>query len=65
PDDELRAAAGNGIVKINVGTLLNVAFTGAIRAALAEDSGVDPRSYLRAGRAATEQAVHRLLQAVG
>ncbi|MEU4640562.1 class II fructose-bisphosphate aldolase [Micromonospora sp. NPDC023814] len=61
PFGELRAGVGNGIVKVNVGTALNVAFTGAVRAALATDSSVDPRRYLSAGRAAMTAAVAELL----
>src|SRR5258706_9524503 len=35
PDGHLRDAVTAGIVKVNVGTALNLAFTGAVRAALA------------------------------
>jgi fructose-bisphosphate aldolase class II len=64
-DDDLRTAAANGIVKINIGTLLNVAFTHAVRASLAEDTAlVDPRTYLRAARDATAEAVARSLEAL-
>ena len=35
PDHTLRAAVGAGIVKVNIGTALNVAYTGALREALA------------------------------
>ncbi|MER7333886.1 MULTISPECIES: class II fructose-bisphosphate aldolase [unclassified Micromonospora] len=61
PFEELRAGIRNGIVKVNVGTALNVAFTGAVRAALAGDSSVDPRRYLSAGRKAMTAAVAELL----
>jgi fructose-bisphosphate aldolase class II len=65
-DADLRAAAANGIVKINVGTLLNVAFTRAVRASLAADTEmVDPRKYLRAAREATTDAVAGMLEAFG
>jgi fructose-bisphosphate aldolase class II len=51
PDDELRAAVRGGLVKINIGTALNVAFTGAIRTAIAANATlVDPRKYLRVAR---------------
>ncbi len=64
-DDTLRDAVGSGIVKVNVGTLLNVAFTHAVRDTLAADAGqVDPRSYLGAARAATATAVLRLFRAL-
>lgn len=59
PDNELRAAIAAGIVKINIGTALNIAFTGGVRDAL--DESVDPRRYLRAARSATADAVARLL----
>jgi fructose-bisphosphate aldolase class II len=51
PDDELRSAVRGGLVKINIGTALNVAFTGAIRQAIEADAAlVDPRSYLHIAR---------------
>lgn len=58
PDDALAAAVGAGMVKINVGTILNVAFTRAVRDHLAADEAVvDPRRYLDPARAAiTDQA---------
>lgn len=56
PDAELRAAAAAGMVKINIATLLNVAFTDAVRAALADEAVVDPRRYLAAARAAVGAA---------
>ncbi|MFE3516353.1 ketose-bisphosphate aldolase [Streptomyces sp. NPDC059166] len=53
PDDELRRAVAAGIGKINVGTGLNIAMTGAVRGHLADDPRVvDPRKYLAAGRTA-------------
>ncbi|TWG04754.1 fructose-bisphosphate aldolase [Streptomyces brevispora] len=59
PDDEIRqAVATSGMVKINVGTALNTAFTGAVRAHLAENTtGVDPRKYLVPGREAMAATV--------
>jgi fructose-bisphosphate aldolase class II len=61
PDDELIAATSAGITKINIGTALNVAFTSAVRAHLAEDESVDPRRYLSAARDAATAEVERLL----
>ncbi|MFI9584428.1 ketose-bisphosphate aldolase [Streptomyces sp. NPDC052236] len=53
PDDELRRAIAAGMVKINVGTALNTAFTGAVRAFLeANPTTVDPRKYLVPARVA-------------
>jgi fructose-bisphosphate aldolase class II len=57
PEDELARAVAAGICKVNVGTLLNVAMTGAVREALAADPAlVDPRPYLAAGRDAMAAA---------
>ena len=62
PDEQLVGAIRAGIVKVNVGTALNVAMTGTIRAQLAaEPTGVDPRSYLSAARDAMAGVVARLL----
>jgi fructose-bisphosphate aldolase class II len=66
PDDELVAAVRHGMVKINIGTALNVAFTGAVRTWLDDNTGVDPRRYLATARdamAATVAATLRLLAA--
>ncbi|MFI6287960.1 ketose-bisphosphate aldolase [Streptomyces sp. NPDC051018] len=53
PDAEIRAAVAAGMVKINVGTALNTAYTGAVRAFLAaETAAVDPRKYLVPAREA-------------
>jgi fructose-bisphosphate aldolase class II len=65
PDATLRAAVGAGIVKVNVGTALNVAYTGAVRAALADDpAAVDPRRALRSARSAIADTVAHLLEVV-
>ncbi len=65
PDGELRRAVAAGMTKINVGTALNVAFTGAVRAFLeAHPSAVDPRKYLAPARGAMAEAVHHFLKAV-
>ncbi|MGV9311794.1 class II fructose-bisphosphate aldolase [Streptomyces sp. NPDC003691] len=51
PDDEIRAAIAAGMVKINVGTALNTAFTAAVRESLAARPGtVDPRKHLAPAR---------------
>lgn len=62
PDEQLRSAVAAGMVKINVGTALNVAFTAAVREALVNSDSVDPRPYLGAGRAAMAAEVERLLR---
>jgi fructose-bisphosphate aldolase class II len=64
-DEQLRQAVDAGIRKINVGTALNVAYTGAIRAALSvETAKVDPRSAIAAGREAIAETVADLCHAV-
>lgn len=62
PDGQLLAAVSAGMTKINVGTALNVAFTGAVREVLAGTQQVDPRPYLTAGRDAISAEVERLLR---
>ncbi|MEU5161350.1 class II fructose-bisphosphate aldolase [Streptomyces sp. NPDC020875] len=53
PDHEIRAAIAAGMVKINVGTALNTAFTGAVREYLAaHPRAVDPRKHLVPAREA-------------
>ncbi len=69
PDESLVEAVQRGIVKINLATQLNLAFTGAIRRVLADNAQVtDPRVYGTVGRAAIEEVVRakcRLLRASG
>lgn len=62
PDQEIRRAIAAGMVKINVGTALNTAFTGAVRAQLAEHPAVvDPRTYLAHAREAMARTVTHFL----
>ncbi|MFE0101774.1 ketose-bisphosphate aldolase [Streptomyces sp. NPDC059009] len=62
PDAEIRQAVASGMVKINVGTALNTAFTGAVREYLAGDAkGVDPRKYLAPAREAMAGTVRGFL----
>ncbi|MFD6169931.1 class II fructose-bisphosphate aldolase [Streptomyces coeruleorubidus] len=66
PDDELTAAVAGGITKVNIGTALNIALTGAIRDFLADrPEAVDPRGYLTVAREAMTRAVTRTLQTLG
>ncbi|MBN3928763.1 class II fructose-bisphosphate aldolase [Streptomyces verrucosisporus] len=66
PDEELRRAVAAGMTKINIGTALNTAFTGAVRAFLAQDArAVDPRRYLLPAREAMARTVAAFLKAVG
>jgi fructose-bisphosphate aldolase, class II len=62
PDDELAAAVRAGMTKINIGTILNVGFTAAVREELAADERlVDPRKYLRPARTRMAETVAALL----
>ncbi|CAL9379338.1 D-tagatose-1,6-bisphosphate aldolase subunit KbaY [Streptomyces sp. enrichment culture] len=66
PDDELAAAVAGGIAKVNVGTALNVAMTGAIREFLAaHPEAVDSRGYLTVGREAMARTVAAIIEALG
>ncbi|MFG2788367.1 ketose-bisphosphate aldolase [Streptomyces sp. NPDC048419] len=63
PDGELSAAVAGGIAKVNVGTALNMAMTGAIRQFLAEHPDtVDSRKYLSVGRQAMAEAVTGIIR---
>jgi fructose-bisphosphate aldolase class II len=63
PDDELTAAVAGGIAKVNVGTALNIAMTGAVREFLAaHPEAVDSRKYLSVGREAMAGTVARLIR---
>jgi fructose-bisphosphate aldolase class II len=66
PDDELRAAVSAGMVKVNIGTALNVAFTSELRARLGADHAmVDPRKYLAPARDEMAAVVSHLLGVLG
>lgn len=63
PDADLTRAVEAGMTKVNIATHLNKAFTGALRAYLAEHPEVvDTRKYLRPGRDAVAAEVARLLR---
>ncbi|MGW8064313.1 class II fructose-bisphosphate aldolase [Streptomyces ziwulingensis] len=65
PDGELTAAVAGGISKVNIGTALNLALTGAIREYLAaRPDAADSRGYLAAGREAMVRTVASLIQVV-
>jgi fructose-bisphosphate aldolase class II len=65
PDDQLRHAVDAGIRKVNIGTALNVAYTGAIRDSLSTDpTMMDPRKYVAVGRHAIADKVADLCRAV-
>lgn len=63
PDEELVRAVKAGMVKINIGTHLNVVFTGEVRARLdADPDVVDTRKYLGPARDVLATEVARLLR---
>ena len=63
--ESLVAAVRAGIRKVNVGTALNVAYTGEIRRLLDGDSVVtDPRVYLALARDAVSASVLRMCSVV-
>lgn len=65
PDDELRRAVAAGIVKVNVGTALNIAMTGAVRGTLTADTAlVDPRKYLGPARDAIARTVRDMIAVI-
>lgn len=64
PNNQLIDACRAGIVKVNIGTALNSAFTGAVRETLATSDSTDPRRYLDAGRDALSQVVQEYLTEV-
>ncbi|MFJ3442318.1 ketose-bisphosphate aldolase [Streptomyces sp. NPDC086081] len=66
PDGELTAAVAGGITKVNIGTALNIALTGAVRDFLADrPEAVDPRGYLTVAREAMTREVARTLTTLG
>ncbi|MEU9399866.1 class II fructose-bisphosphate aldolase [Streptomyces sp. NPDC048242] len=66
PDDALAGAVAGGIGKVNVGTALNAALTGAVRRHLTErPEAVDSRGYLGAGREAMAAVVARIIGVLG
>ncbi|WP_354641854.1 class II fructose-bisphosphate aldolase [Kitasatospora camelliae] len=65
PDEALAAAVAAGMVKVNIGTALNLAFTAAVRRHLAQDPAVtDPRRYLTPARAGAAETVAHLARVV-
>jgi len=66
PDRTISAAVGAGIRKVNVGTALNIAYTEALRGALAtRPDAVDPRRYSAEARAAMAAVVGHFCDVVG
>lgn len=65
-DDQLAAGIAHGLVKINVGTRFNVAFTDTVRESLSADPAVvDPRRYLAPARTAMATVTGDLLTLFG
>ncbi|MFJ2264737.1 class II fructose-bisphosphate aldolase [Streptomyces sp. NPDC087844] len=65
PDTELRAAVRAGMVKINVGTALNIAFAHGVRHMLERAPALtDPRKYPGPARDAVATTVHDILTAL-
>ena len=64
PSTELALAIEAGMVKINIGTMLNIAFTGAVREALSAPELVDPRKYLAPARTRTARVVREALETI-
>ena len=63
PDQELQRAVRAGMVKVNIGTALNIAYTSVVRAELDRDPHVvDPRRYLAPARDAMADVVARSLR---
>jgi fructose-bisphosphate aldolase, class II len=63
--DDIRRAVALGVAKVNLATDLSIAFTGALRAALADGDRVDPRLYLAPAREALVARVRYHLRALG
>lgn len=63
PHDELTRAIAGGLVKINIGTALNIAYTAAVRRVLdGEPAAVDPRHALTSARQAMAEVVAEMLR---
>lgn len=64
-DENLSSAVDAGIRKVNVGTALNIAFTGAVRSVMESDAALtDPRKYLVPAREAVAETVAHLCRVV-
>jgi fructose-bisphosphate aldolase class II len=63
-DEGIAAAVAAGLVKINVGTQLNIAYTDAVRAGVSAATGPDPRKYLAGARSAMVATVAGLIRVI-
>lgn len=64
PEHDLVRAARLGVAKVNLATDLTLAFTGAVREALA-GGAKDPRAYLQAGRSAMQARAEHYIRLLG
>ena len=66
PVEEIQEAIKDGVSKINIGTDIRLAMTGAIRRFMAENpSKFDPRDYLKPARAAAKEICMQRYQQFG
>ena len=66
PEDQVRECIRRGICKVNYATDLRIAFTAAVRKALAEmPDAFDPKKYLAEGRKAVQARVQELIRLLG
>ena len=63
-DENLAQAVTRGITKVNIGTILSIAFTNAVRDAFGDTTVIDPRKYISPGRDAIADVVHHLIMIV-
>lgn len=62
-DEDIKEAIQNGIAKVNVDTDIRIAFLGAVRKYLSENTAnIDMRKYLGAGRESAKEMVKRRLK---
>lgn len=65
PEEDLAAAIGAGMTKINVGTILSIAYTEGVRGVLDQDSKLsDPRKYLTPARENISTQVQDFLRVI-
>jgi tagatose 1,6-diphosphate aldolase GatY/KbaY len=66
PDDTVRACIQRGICKVNYATDLRIAFTEAMRQAIAQQPGaIDPKKILAPAREAVMEKVCHLIEVCG
>jgi fructose-bisphosphate aldolase class II len=64
-DADLRRAVEAGVTKVNVGTILSIAYTEAVKSHLADSPRVsDPRTYLAPARISMSRVVSDLLRVI-